>query len=1476
MANPQDLPEGSSPRCFDVDFTVGSVFTRAGLQSVYTYTNTLQISELIIGSAVGIGTFTYSGPTPTVNEGFTLSGFTGLTYPLNGQTIYVISVNPIAGTFVADVTFSAGTYTLLTGTATSTTGEFLGPNVPTSAVSTGTGNVWANPTNIMGDTAYSTTTSGSVQTGTQIPLVAASEPIGGQALWTSPTNITATGVSFATITISAGQTQDPIAAYVGTLSLPVDATVTGVQINFQASSTATGSLVLQLANGSTLVPYGTPVAVPLGTLRSLSAGSANYQWGTTLQPSLMSGNKLAVILTAAVSSGTATIEANSLVITVTYTLGASTEALTATGFVFAVPATSGLTGFGVSFKAFTTVSSSVTLQLLKNGVPVGQPIEQTLTTTPTVYEVGGASNLWGSTWLYSDVNNTQFGVQITASGQGVTSLNDLDMLAYISPALVNFNYVKSYIQNNDQTYTLALDAAGIVWREDVTNAPGSLITVLSGILPGSFANSETFNNREHICFSNLAIGTERPRTYDGSNFYPLSQSGPGAPPTFTTSSSSLSQPLVVTAYSVTSDVVTFTFTPVGAFVPTVGSLFIITGTGNANLDGFTFSVLGTPAPSGTTFAAATTTASGSASVLTAAASPTNSYNLTSITQDSTQLPPLQSTGDPTYYPGKAQSFYGQIQLWSSGPGQTTPGYTITCYYGQANAIENAGLLNSLAKGYVPYVYISGTPISTANGTQLITGHGIGVPPGETGKVPYFTITVGTSNYQKVGSAGGGGNTGSFQLTLAMLQAATPITNLTVGSQVQITGASPAAWNNTWTIIDALSSGLYNITQSQMLAGGVAQFTYNNASAFGQAAVTNGQIIEMSGLTNQTVFNTTGVVSNATSTTFQVAGFSGALTAQANPVAESGQAETFGTLFLFDPGANYVGTQAPSSIFGDTTTQPGTVNVIGGSQVPIGSGIRQGVCYFITESGYETVPSAPFTFTTPEGTDQIICSNIPLGPPNVIGRGLAFTEAGQNGVPGANFYVIMQPVTTTVNGVSITVPATVINDNITTQIALAFTDTVLLKSREIDVQGDNLFNLIELGSSAWCVPYASRMFYGLQLNKIDNWTSGGGLTFDAGYLPNPSGLIQPLGWSTVNAVDQTLIVSPITGQALYIKNTYGTVVPQLGMIYQTAYQDPYLTPIIAPNTSYSVRVACSIPSGLTTGTLTIDLTDYSSIGFGKTYGSFTVPLSSMTTNMQVFTGTLLTAPFINSVSPSLVIRVFVANAGAGVDCEIDRIEVFDTKTPYLAAQVYGSYVNEPETIDGSATGGIIDTTTENAQAVMGGFVMHDLLYLLKTSSWYYTQDNPNSEPGGWGLHETSNKVGTIGIASYDTGEEWCITACRSGIYGFDGGQPTKISQELWNLWEQINWNAGNTIVLRNDVMSKRLFVAIPLPTGVNPATGLPANKYTNVWLPNAPYNPTPTSPNVMLMLNYQGLADIKEMMVSPEVHTTISDIVLPIA
>ncbi len=1466
--NPQDLPEGASPRCWDVDFIIGSVFTRAGLESVYTFTNVENISALTVGSA-GIATFSYTGPLPTVNEGFLLSGFsTVATFPLNGQTIFVISVNSALGTFTATVTgVLAGTYTGLSGVATSTVGNFLGPNVPTVATSVGTGNAWANPVGILGDSTYATITTGTPKTITQTPQIANLTEAGNTAFWSGFPSILTTGPGYAQISFTNGQSQRPLVAYSGTLNVPSNAAVSGIKVTTNAYSIGGGSLNIQLINGNTLVTYGTPVSIPLGSTPFIfSAGSSAYQWGTELVPADVNGVALGVQLTVASNPGqTISVFANSLDISVTYSLAGSTETLVATGFVFAVPATTGITGFGTTFQAFTSDSSSIILQLLKNGIAVGQPIVQPLTTTPTIYSLGGASNLWGDAWTYADVNNTQFGVQITATGNGVTSINDLDVLTYISPSLVNFNYVKSYIQNNNQTYTLALDASGILWKEDVTNAPGTLTTALSGILPGTFANSTTANNNEYILFSDLSIGTDRPRVYyRGQKFLPLSQGGPGAPPVVSSSQASTAANLVVTAYSTSGNIVTFTFNTV-ATAPVVNSLYKVSGTGNTALDGKVFTVVGTPAPSTTQFSSAFvgTAVPPSASGLTAAAIPSTAYDIISITQNG--MPAPNSQNSPTYT-------NGQEVIWSAPGNYKTAGTNVRVFYAGANAPEVSSFVTQFNQYPPLLVAFTGNIPILGNGTFQAVGHGTAVPArGEHQLVPYLDFTVATSGAQVFGDSQNPGSAGYIQQTLATLTLQESIPSLTAGDSITISGATPSAWNGTYTIIQALNSCIVNITSSQMDSNGNATFGYTVTSPI-TTPPTNpvvGQTILIQGTTGGNgVYNTVGVISSVSAPFFTVSGFSAPAGGFPLVSPETGTGQTYGTQFLFDPATGFVAPGSGSStdyVYGNAGAG-GTITAQVGATTPIGAGTRQLVVYFITESGYETPPSSPVTFTTTSNATSINISQLPIGPPDTVARGFAITEAGQNGVPGANFYVIEQAGSVTIAGAPTPYTSTIIQDNTTSETTLSWLDSVLLNSREIDVQGDNLFNLIELGSSAWAVPYASRMFYGLQLNKIDNWQSGGALGFDGGFL---LGQNQPLGWSIVNAADQTLINSSIAGQSLYIKNQSTTTPNTIGMIYQTAFQDFYGAPIISPNVQYSVRIAASIPSGITAGNLVVDLADGTTSGaFGTVYGSFTVPFSSMSTNYAVFTGVLLAVPFVNTVSPFVKIRVYCTNMAIGADCAVDRIEVFDTKTPYLAAQVYGSYVAQPESIDGSATGGIIDTTTENSQNVMGAFVMHDLLFLLKTASWYSTQDNPNSEPGGWGLHEVSNKVGTIGINSYDTGEEWCITACRSGIYGFDGGQPTKISQELWNLWEQINWEAGNTIVLRNDVVSKRLYVAIPLPTGVNPATGLPANKYTNVWLPNAPYNPAPVTPNVVLMLNYQGLADIKEMMMSPEVHTTM--------
>ena len=163
------------------------------------------------------------------------------------------------------------------------------------------------------------------------------------------------------------------------------------------------------------------------------------------------------------------------------------------------------------------------------------------------------------------------------------------------------------------------------------------------------------------------------------------------------------------------------------------------------------------------------------------------------------------------------------------------------------------------------------------------------------------------------------------------------------------------------------------------------------------------------------------------------------------------------------------------------------------------------------------------------------------------------------------------------------------------------------------------------------------------------------------------------------------------------------------------------------------------------------------------------------------------------------------------------------------------------------------------------MLRDKLYLLKTNSMYSTSDNPSSEPGGWSLTEISSKVGACGINALDSGDEWLITACRSGIWGFDGTIPKRLTEEIPQLWEAINWAYGNTIVLRNDVENRRIYCAVPLPTGFAP-DGTPTA--TTQWLPYAPYVPAPTSPNVILMMSYNSVSTVEELFNAAELRVTM--------
>ena len=1118
-------------------------------------------------------------------------------------------------------------------------------------------------------------------------------------------------------------------------------------------------------------------------------------------------------------------------------------------------------------------------------------------------------------------------ILVTAS----TATGSPQTVTVILTIVDSFVYIKSFPITSGDQYTVALDLGGTLWSEHVTAAPFVLNPLNPTVIPGTRAFSTTQDDVEYFCFSDLARGTDIPRQYNpapsigGYTLDRISQVGPGAPPTFQATVAGSGTQATITSWAGSGSIVTFQ--AVNSF--TAGEIIKLSGFAHSTFfNGLALQVLG----AGLSTSQFEVQFSGySGSTDTGVATPQFGYGIVSITQNPQESDP----GDTGHF---------RALLWSAGVGTQSPGSTITVFYADSSQGEpqDTVLANQFNSGIPVYVYISNAPFG--DGTQLVTSQGLYASPN--GQSYWFftfdALSVGQQFYTSDAA------TGYYQLSIATITTQQPIPGLAAGDQVTIAGVTPGGWNSPWAIVNVLNSGVYLITQTQM-TGGTATYTWDWAGSGSPIAPLANQLVTViQTLNGNGIFNVLDapiatVTGGPSSGTFTIIGFN---SPNISAAPESGQAQTAGTVFQFDPGQNVVGT-TQSPIFGNAGAG-GVISIVG-SETAIGAGTRQAVVFFETRNGLKTFPSPYITFTTDVAATSITANNIPLGPPNVIRRWIAFTGAGPNGIAGPYYYTIDTPVTYTINNQTYLYTATYVDDNVSTSATFVFTDAVLLAGEEIDVQGNNLFAQIELGSAAWNVAYASRMFYGLEQNKVLNFNN---LSFDGGYIPgtintyplgwgvdpssNPpssgkaatitayaynfgttltftaansfvkgqivvlSGLSSPLtglngqlvqvvfasgtafvidqagggsgsitGTATLQSLDYgvTLQVSSVFGNSALFYNYAGTTLATAGMLTQGAYQDIYNVPIILPNTQYSVRVAVRLVSGVPVNDdLIIDLTQLNTglisgtgtlTGYGITYGSFVLPLSTITGNMAIYTGTLLTTPFLTGVPTDLVLRIWGKNITSGISYEVDRFDVFPTPTPLLSTNIRVSYPDNFEAFD--AETGNLGLASHNTQPCYGGFVLHDQLYFLQQSSMQSTQDIPGVEPSGpgegWSLHEVSNRVGACGIYAYDYGEEWVLTACRNGLYAFNGGQPMRIDFQQKELWDIINWAAGNSIIIRNDLAERRILAAVPLPT-------------PNRWLPLAPSNPTPTAPNVVLMWNYQGLDDFQELVSGRGMHTTM--------
>lgn len=810
------------------------------------------------------------------------------------------------------------------------------------------------------------------------------------------------------------------------------------------------------------------------------------------------------------------------------------------------------------------------------------------------------------------------------------------------------------------------------------------------------------------------------------------------------------------------------------------------------------------------------------------------YNIAAAPNGLTQPPPDAGVVGTNSSPG----FFQSVTWANSAPQGRSPGNILTIFYAQ-DAADPLAVVGSI-------VQLSGMASMNGqnpNGTYLIIANGFDLPGGDAGAARYW-FAVSTETVNGVYNTGGpNSQSGNYQITRATVTTTTPVPNIVIGSQITIANADLPRWDGTWTVTGTPTSGQFVINGTS-LAGDIATYQY---TLVGGTVPNVGEQITIIGCTNGPLVNGGSIfnVQNAAITAVSPGSFSIALVGpNINPAAESGSAITSGTQFYFDPGAGLLGSATDAgyqtAIFGNS----------GGGQIlgagTIAQGLRK-VCYsFLTQNGYLTKPSPIATVNVPQGATSLIISNLLTGPSNVIARVIHLTAAN-----GGQFYNIPEPVTVNVGGINTVNQSTWLRDNVSTSITLSFSDGVLLAANEIDIQGNNLFETAEVGSSLGVIPYASRLALIGEQNKLTNFLNW---SFDGGISGS-----YPAGWhaDTTSGVGGSVIASPIFGFAYSINGGAGR-----GMITQPAFQDEFQVPIIEASTTYSVRITALLVSGA--GSLAVDLFDPNA---SIARGTFTLPSTQMSGKMQIFSGTLLTMPMA-PVPTGLLLRVY---GTGGASFLIDRVEVFPTEEPNLGTAVTLSYVNNFEAFD--QVTGVVDTAVQNQQPVRSAFTLYDTLYLVKSSSLVAVQDNGTTEPEGWNVRMVSTSVGTpsiygavTAIDEPESGEQWALIANQNGLYFFDGGQPEKISGEIEKLWKQINWAYGHTIWLKNDIINRRIYIGVPLKT---PTPQKVSVSFPNQWLPSGiiPDNQNPTTPNVILMLNYKQIQSGAALAERPGVHAS---------
>lgn len=1030
-------------------------------------------------------------------------------------------------------------------------------------------------------------------------------------------------------------------------------------------------------------------------------------------------------------------------------------------------------------------------------------------------------------------------------------------------------YGKSFVTPAGDIKNLYLDSAGRLWVEDFTNSPGA-ISVLLQSTPGSFCRSITLDGREFIAISDGLHGTEVPLQYDGTFLDRVTMDGPGAPPTVANLQLPAVQ-MINTGNTLTRQNNSVTGQTAAPHNLKVGYQVQISNVPDSNAT--TVNQTNSSLTQNVNMSVWDANSGQYRSLFNPGTSALSDFVAQgfgfSVPSSATVLGvivsfPIQSQGPTT-------GTVNQVALWYSGAQEGTaksPGTPITTTptttaYGSAADLWGAALtpaiVNDPSFGFAlscvadaqrlfldfpfmvqVYYTLSGSG-TVADITSIVinneTNPGLALVTTSAphGLIPdIFVSIVGVEPGTVANVSAAEWSTGKTTLTTSTNH------NLNPGALIQVASVTTATASTTFTF-----NGTFTV-ESVPAPNQVAYFQTPITATdpdFIQATVNTGNITVAWPIPDNTPTPTYFEVDSCPSpTTFYI------------PVTYSDGTWTSGTVGFIWEGTFFVTTVESATEFTYYQPGPNGATTAVGTVTPFGQaapGLHLCQVLWLTRQGAIPAPS-PFVTFIANGGQYVSVSNIPIGPPNVIGRILAFTGA-QPIVPGElpPFYYI--PVAAQNEG-QIVSTSTVINDNTTTAVTLDFSDNTLFAAIGISIPGNNLANQIVLDGALGFRTYLDRLLAIGQRNVVQNFLN---LGFGGGFFANSP--TKPTGWTAPGPGLTGFLVGFRTGMGWFIP--LSSAANLHGELQQSAYLDVYGDPILTGNTQYTLRGYFSITNHNVITSFTVT---FSSASTGFT-SSAVIPTSSMTT-----AGGYLQADFSAETPleiPSDMMLTIGAPPGGGGSSgmTVSQLNFIYTKTPYLDNESYASYVNNPEGMDGE-TGpwGPEDTAKIMDMGIVRGTL--NILTQAPTGKLHETTGSTVTEPSGWTVSPVAGQCGLLSAfgltvsqaddATEAGGGQWMAWASDVGAMIFGGGLPEKISQEI-----QPNWNA-----------SGGSYPWIPAGSDINMAAA------TSIWAMNDPVARqiyfglpigTATAPSQVYVLDYQHLGSAEAIAGAPPFHPSFA-------